>query len=255
MPNRAPLDLSQLSLRSLPGRGADRAYVVGGSGSGKSELADQLGFDWDRRYWNKKGKRLILDRKPRYKAQWNINGTKATRRYKNWDHGPLVYGSVLVEEPRDLEMAWKLGYHVAVCQGDSDSDIPRMLAVAEEYHKRARASQPQLLQVDECLLFFGPTGQPKGGNDILKTYVIAGRERGVASIFCSQRTKGLPPSIMEELNRLYLFRLDYKDDFKRLQEMGAPVEMEDVPTEEHEFMYWTKASYRDLWGPYKLDLG
>jgi hypothetical protein len=251
-----PLSLERISLRSVRGQGADRAILIGGSGSGKSTLADYLGEDWDRRYADRRGKRLILDRKPRYRAEFTPDGSRraAERRYRHWDHGAFVQGSVLVEEPADLDLVWSLGHRVAIVQGDSDADIPRMLRVVEHFYRKGRARHPQLLQVDEGLLFFGPTGQPKGGSDILKSIFIAGRERGTASLFCSQRTKGWPPSILEEANRLYLFRLDFTDDVKRLREMGAPVGPGDIPSRPYEFRYWTKADYHRLYGPYRLVL-
>ena len=248
------MDIGQVSLRAVKGKGADRGLLVGGSGSGKSELGDRLGLDWDARYARVGGRRLVLDRKPRYKAEWTAQGIPAKRLYRHWDHGSFIPGSVLVSTPEDLDLAWSLGYRVAICQGFSDADIPRMLAVARRFHDQARAARPQLLYVDEMLYFFGSTGMPKGGDDILKVYVVGGRERGLASLFASQRTKGFPPSVLEEANRLYLFRLDFVDDVKRLREMGAPVGPEDVPTEEHVFRYWYKADYRRLYGPYQLSL-
>lgn len=246
------MELGQISLRSLKGRGADRAICVGGAGSGKSTLADRLGEDWDERYSAVDGRRLILDVKPRYKAEKAATGASAARRYKHWAHGAPVRGSMLVEEPGDLELCWSTGHRVAIAQGDGDEDIPRLLSIARAYLKGARANRPQLLHVDEMLYFFGPTGQPKGGSDVLKTYVVGGRERGVGTLMCSQRTKGFPPSVLEEVNRLYLFRLDFVDDVKRLREMGAPVDVEDIPREEHYFRYWYKRDYDTLWGPYKL---
>lgn len=246
------MDLGQLSLRSLKGRGADRAICIGGAGSGKSTLADDLGADWDERYEPKDGRRLILDAKPRYRAEHLPTGTPAKRRYKHWSHGAAVARSMLVETPEDLDLCWRTGHRVAIAQGDSDADIPRLLSIAEAYLKDGRASRPQLLHVDEMLYFFGPTGHPKGGSDVLKRYVVGGRERGVGSLMCSQRTKGFPPSVLEEVNRLYLFRLDFREDVKRLREMGAPVEDEDVPRKEYEFKYWTKRDYDRLYGPFKL---
>ena len=56
------------------------------------------------------------------------------------------------------------------------------------------------------------------------------------------------------MSRLYLFRIDYSKDIARLQEMGAPVDEESMPTREYEFAYWTKKAYSDLFGPYKLAL-
>ncbi len=58
---------------------------------------------------------------------------------------------------------------------------------------------------------------------------------------------------MEELSRCYLFRLDYRADAKRLQEMGAPENLE-PPRRMHEFRYWTKRDYETVYGPYKLSL-
>ena len=78
----------------------------------------------------------------------------------------------------------------------------------------------------------------------------AGRERGCGLLAGSQRTRGIPATLMSELTKLYRFRLDYVADAKRFGEMGAP-EMAN-PTREHVFWYWTKDSYTRAWGPYRL---
>lgn len=246
------MDLQQISLR-VTKNGAERALVVGGVGSGKSTLADYLGTDFTRRYT--KSRRLIADTKPRYRAEVTIQGRKAKHLYKKWGHGQAVPGSVLVYEPEDLALAWDLGYRVAIVQGESMADLVRVLDVCEAFFRQANAKVPSLLQVDETCDFFSANGYPKGGSDVMIRVARAGRERGLGGLYCSQRTRAIPVSIIEEMERLYLFRLDAAGDIKRLEEMGAPVTVDDMPREEHAFVYWRKrGGYDDLYGPYRLAL-
>lgn len=248
------LDLDSFTLRCSPKTGAERAMVIGGVGSGKSTLADYLGADFTARY--RKSKRLIVDTKPRYKADHTVQGFSAKGRYKKWGHGQPVTGSVLVEVPEDLELAWSLGHRIAIVQCNSfKREMFRVLAVIEAFFDSANAKTPSLVQFDEALDFFSLNGIPKGNTDVVVRCARAGRERGLGAIYCSQRTKGFPASMLEEINRLYLFRLDSTGDINRLTEFGAPVEEGDVPTEEYLFRYWTKADYQTLYGPYTLDLG
>jgi hypothetical protein len=226
--------------------------VAGGVGAGKSVLADYLGADFTARY--PKSHRLILDSKPRYRAAETINGTSAKRRYRSWGHGQPVLGSVLVESPEHLRLAWDMGWRVAIVQGDGEAERPRMLDVVQEFYKQANARVPQLLQVDELIDWVGQTGMTKYGSDVVVRSARAGRERGLGCLFCSQRTRAIPATILEEMNRLFLFRIDYSADVKRLAEMGAPVDVEDMPTEEFHFKFWTKKDYDHLYGPFKLDL-
>src|SRR5579871_4962564 len=241
---RPPLTLDALSLRK-----AERAFLAGGTETGKSTLADYLGLDFVRRYGvssdgyrlpvKKRARRLLLDSKPRYRARWTVQGVSAARRYKSWDHGPLVPNSVVVDDLADLRSAWELSdCETVIVQGRGRREIPRLVAAADLFLEDCRASQPHLLQVDETMDFFYPNGSPIGGNDAILQFARAGRERGGAALYCSQRTKGIPAQLMEELTRLYAFRLDYKADAKRFQEMGAPPFP--LPTEIHQFMYWYK---------------
>ena len=244
--NRLPT-LADMSLRQQ-----ERGLVLGGVGTGKSTLADLLGQDFIHRYAAKHARRLILDSKPRYRAEHTVNGAPAKRRYKGWSHGAFIPGSVLVDDPDDLELAWKTGARTVIVSGESQRDIPRLAYAAELFLKQARASRPQLLQVDETCDFFHTNGSPIGGNDSLIRVARAGRERGCGGLYGSQRTKGIPPTLMEEMTRLYCFRVDYKADIKRVQEMGAPPFP--MPTKKHQFMYWWKEDYDRVWGPYRLNL-
>lgn len=243
------MGLEQISLRQR-----ERGFVVGGTDTGKSTLADMLGAEFIERYAAQDARRLILDTKPRYRAEFTARGGPAKRRYKAWDHGPALGGSVVVDEPGDLKLAWETGYRTAIAQGNGDdpSVIARLSATAATFLESSRTGRPQLLQVDESMDFFHANGAPIGGNNALVRTARAGRERGTSGLYCSQRTKNIPAQLMSEMSRLYCFRLDFKADARRLEEMGAPPFP--LPTKTQQFMYWWKGDYEHVWGPYKLNL-
>lgn len=240
-----PISLDRISLRK-----SERGLLIGGTGSGKSTLGDLLGLDWDRRYPT--ARRLIVDSKPRYRAQWTTAGVEAARRYRSWGHGQPVPGSVVVDRPEDLQLVWKLGYRVAIAQGES-RDVPRLVATMREFYRQADARRPSLIQVDECLDFFHANGAAIGGDPVIVQTARAGRERGVSLLAGSQRTYQMPATLMTEVTKLWAFALDSTKDAKRFQEFGCPVFT--IPETDHVFRYWTKRDKRTVWGPYELNLG
>lgn len=185
-------------------------------------------------------------------------GTSAAHRYRNWEHGPAVAGSVVVDSPDELKSAWRLGARVVIAQCETSMEIGRLVATARAFLRDSKANRPQLVQVDETLDFFHSNGAPRGGDDTIVQLARAGRERGTAVMYASQRTKGIPPTLMGEMSRLYALRIDYVSDAKRLQEMGAPPFP--MPTRPQQFMYWWKGdrahpeAYRQVFGPYRLEL-
>jgi len=247
MATKPTVTMEQLSLRHK-----ERGLLIGGTGSGKSTLLEPLILDYLTRYRARSPRVLILDSKPRFRATYTSNGTSAKRRFRGWDHGPELPGSVLVHTAGEMADAWKLGASIVVAQGPSELDLPKLTGCADHFLADARVARPQLLVVDEALDFFNASGaNVRGTSDALKRVARAGRERGVAALYASQRTKGLPVQLVSELTKLYLFRLDFVDDVKRLQEAGFPAG-ELPPDDDHEFRYWTKADRRVVWGPYKL---
>jgi hypothetical protein len=172
----------------------------------------------------------------------------ARRRYRDWDHGPTVPGSVLVQDPGDMDTAYKLGYRTTVCS--TEGWTPEQDACVRWFHEHARASRPQLLVVDETKDHFHGNGNARGDG---KLVVVArtGAERGESGLYCSQRTQGIGGDLLEHMTRLYAFRLDNVKDARRFQEFGAPAF--ELPTDEHLFRYWWKGDYRRVWGPYYLD--
>lgn len=241
----------QTGLAKLSLRQRERGLLVGGTNTGKSTLGEALIVDFHARY--PKSRTLILDSKPRFRGAYEVSGRRAKRRYKKWQHGPTVPDSVVVSDAADMGVAWATEARIVIAQGDGSRDLPMLLQCARSFLDDSRAGRPQLLFVDETMDFFTSSAQPRGGDDILVRVARAGRERGCAALYCTQRTAGIPAQLIEELTKLYLFRLDYSKDVKRLYEMGAPTWLT-PPDEERVFYYWTKLAYRNVYGPYSLDL-
>lgn len=240
-----------ISLESISLRKQERGLIVGGVDSGKSTLAGLLCQDFVHRYTAAGARLLILDSKPRFRAEWTVQGVAAAPRYRKWSHGPVLAGSCVVDNPGDLEFAFKR-HRIVIVQSMSGRELPRLAKAAKLFLDESRASRPQLVYVDETLDFFHKNGSPKGGDDIIIVLARAGRERGTAALYGSQRTYGLDAVLLGEMSRMYALRLDSRKDAGRLQEFGAPPFA--MPLEPHEFMYWWKGDYRRVWGPYKLQL-
>lgn len=238
----APLDIGTISLRQR-----EHALLAGGTQVGKSTLSDELQADFLYRYKGKKARNHISDTKPRYRAEWLPSGAPAKRRYKNWDHGQLVPGSVLVESPEDMDLAWGLGYRTTICSGEQWT--PNQDGCIRHFHEKARRGRPQLLTVDETKDHFYGNGMARGEGKLVSV-ARAGAERGESGLYCTQRTKGISADLMEMMQRLYAFRLDNKKDAKRFQEFGAPEFT--LPTDKYRFVYWWKGDYHHTWGPYQL---
>lgn len=240
------MDLGHISLRQR-----ERALLAGGVDSGKSTLEEALVADFYARYDN--SRILLVDSKPRFRAQYEVGGAPATRRYRNWDHGPLVPGSVVVTRPEDMDLAWSTGARIVIAQAQGSKMFPAIVACAERFYDEARASRPQLTAVDETMDLFRQNGTPIGGDALIRT-ARSGREIGLAGLYCSQRTKGIPGQLLDYLEKLYLFRVDAIEDVKRTWEMGAPRDLA-APAKKRQFNYWTKADYHTVYGPYTLQLG
>lgn len=101
--------------------------------------------------------------------------------------------------------------------------------------KSQRHERKTMLYIDEGMDFFGPTGVSRYGNAIQRSF-RAGREKGMTSVIGLQRPKTINLQTLTEMNVLYLFRLQYQDDVKRLQEMGLPAGTQ-APDEDFNFLW------------------
>jgi len=217
----------------------ERMILIGGTQVGKSTAEAQILASVRAR--EPKSLHLILDSKPRFRAEWTLTGIK--KRYRGMDHGELIPGSVLVEDPKDLDLAIARGYTVMICQvKDQEHANPKRLTwMAQHFFEKSRSKVLRYLWVDEILDFFTVNGQAKTGSaPSIQAVARAGAERGMGLVVCSQRTKGVPPEIISMMSKLLLFMLDNKDDVKHLSWMGAPANLE-APDDNYEFYFWDKA--------------
>lgn len=236
------LDLSAIKLRVIPDEGPERELLAGGTRSGKSTLGEVQLLKFLRDYIS--ARTLIIDSKPRFRAEWELNGVRADWRYRKWRHGSFIPGSVRLDifaTDFGLANAWKLGHRVAIAQTEKRAERPLLLLAIEKFFDQAKWGKWQMLFVDELADFFNKSGFPLAGLDSIERSVRAGGERGQGGIFGTQRPRGIPIPLMSEMNKLGLFRLDFAPDVAHLHNGGLPDDIE-PPIENRIFYLYDKAS-------------
>ena len=229
-----------LGYRDIQFMPRERHLFLGKTRSGKSTVMDQLGQHWTHTQPNPRT--LILDSKPRFRAEWELNGLSASRRYRNWQRGPTVPDSVALDFSgrsgsirAQLKQAWGLGHHVVIAQTPEQSELGYLRAAAHWFYADARDTYSQLLIVDELADFFGTTGAASRGDALLKA-VRSGGEMNIAFAGGAQRPKGLPQSFMTEVSAVYLFKLQSYKDMAHLESLGLPGDAA-PPRQKYVFFY------------------
>lgn len=207
---------------------ASRAFLVGMTGTGKSTLGEVLMNEYKRAYSSSKriARTLIVDTKPRWRAEKEINGipTSITRRYSKWGYGSgIIPKSFALSGASDsigheLDQVWRLGGEVAIAHAETEDEWPYVSEVATRFYERYGADTPRLIFVDELADFF----KFRSLGDIFQRISRNGRERNVALIAGSQRPRKVPLEIMTEMTRLYMFKLDFREDIQRILQFGIP---------------------------------
>lgn len=240
----------------------DRVVIAGGSESGKSTIAagsKDFAFNntiLGRFHYNyKDSKILIVDSKPRFRAQYKTNGLSDKKTYASWSHGAYIPTSIrcdLTIEDLDLALARS---NIVICQSDDiDNEYVAVANLINHFRNNANTSESRLVFIDEIMDFYTSNGTPKSGTgNMLIRCARAGAERNISTVIATQRLKGIPPQFFELCTRIYLFRLDYTPDYKRLQEAGAPKEFL-PPLYNHEFKLWDKKNRDIIEGVYKIQL-
>lgn len=219
---------------------AGRSMILGRTGSGKSTLLDLLLKRYLQIYPTARA--LIIDSKPRFKAQWSTDGITAKRHYKNWSRGEYVPGSYRIDLEADykqqLDAVWRARASIAIaqCPPGSIADLHALELVATCFYREYSDRTPRIILVDELADFFEVR---KSGGGIFWQTARSGRELNVALMAGSQRPSYIPNVVMTESDRLYLFTLDYVEDMKKVYSMGVPKTVT-VPQIEHSFFYWDK---------------
>lgn len=229
--------MAELKAVALPT--SARGFLVGGTGTGKTTLAERLIQTFQTS--NPTAKILILDSKPRFRAEWQVNGISAARLYKKWGYGGFFPGSYvlpLVDPSSELRAVWRSGGHVAIAQVERKSYVEALRIVASRFYEDYGARIPRLVYVDEVADFYDGSGRA-AIDDPIQAIARAGRERNVSLLVATQRPKGVPKSLLTEMSQLYMFGLDWRDDQEHLRDMGLP---DDAPYPEwdHSFLFWDK---------------
>jgi energy-coupling factor transporter ATP-binding protein EcfA2 len=244
--------VQQASTSQLALRKGERGLIGGRSGSGKSTLAHPALIN---AYLNtyKNSIALIADTKPRFRADVDLHGMSAAHHYRGMDHGvPLIPDSVRLNlgawPDFGIKDAIQLGHRVLIAQTDGSEDQNMLVAHAiDRFYKHARFTKPSLVYVDELLDFYNLNGTPKRGmpNSCLRC-ARAGREKGLASLFSTQRLKGIPIQIIAELSKVFVGTLDVEDDLDHLESNGGIPYGLALPSTDRVFTFYDKQARSSL---------
>jgi hypothetical protein len=242
---------------------ASRAFLVGTTGTGKSTLMETMMKEYQMHFSPKEDKKkavrtLIIDTKPRFKAQWEMNGfsTEITRRYKKWGYGSGIIPNSHTLANRasiknELDEIWSLGSNIAICHTERESEWEYASRCATTFYEGYGAGIPRLLIVDELADFF----KFRSLGDIFQRVARNGRERDCALLCGSQRPRKVPVEVLTEMTRIYMFELDFIEDLKRVWDFGVP--RNTVEPEGHTFYLYDRhlKSKEPSNKYYELDLG
>ena len=237
-------DIDVSSVLTLPK--ASRAFLVGTTGTGKSTLGEVLMNEYRLAYSKKKKpvRTLIIDTKPRWKAEKLINGipTSWTGRYRKWGYGSGVLpGSYALPGKYiyswggikdDLDQIWRLGGDIAIAHAETEEEWDYVSRAASTFYEGYGADIPRLLFVDELADFY----KYRALGDIFQRVSRNGRERNVALIAGSQRPRKVPLEVLTEMQRMYLFECDFEEDLQRVFQFGIPRDVV-IPTGHTFYMY------------------
>lgn len=222
---------------------ASRAFLVGTTGTGKSTLMEVMMKEYQQAYSLKDFpvRSLIVDTKPRFRAQWELSGisTDVSRRYSRWGYGSgPIPGSYALSNQRsiksELDQVWGMGGTTAIIHTERESQWEYASRVATAFYESYGSRYPRLLLVDELADFF----KYRSLGDIFQRVARNGRERDVAFVSGSQRPRKVPVEVMTEMMRLYMFQLDFDEDLKHVKQFGIPKDI--VEPEGFAFHMWDK---------------
>lgn len=217
---------------------APRAYIVGMTDTGKSTLMEVLYNEYRRTVSNLRT--LIIDTKPRFRAHYEISGisTAASGRYNKWGESGsrIIPGSYVlpnVDNPkRFMDKVWRLGGTTIIAQADGKADWGYTVNAARHFYEDYGTDEaPRLIIVDELADFF----EQRSLADIFQRLARNGRERDCALVCGSQRPRKVPVEIMTEMRCLYMFELQFEEDWKHLIQFGIP---QDVSRPEGHVFYF-----------------
>lgn len=187
-------------------RRGDRAAIVGRTGSGKSVLLRSLLGSYSRAVLIDPKGRAVMD-------GWGTSYGVAdfVRRF------PAEPRLVLRPGPGEDRRTWldRVCWHV-YRHGETALGVDEVIGVVDA-NKRAAG-------FDACM--------------------TQGRELGVTGLVCTQRPRGVPPTIISEADHLFVFALNREDDRRAVAETTGPYP--NPPAGTFRFVYWAPALDRPI---------
>lgn len=182
-------------------RRGDRAAIVGRTGSGKSVMLRHLLTRYSRA--------VLVDPKGRASMP-------------GW---PVVYGSA------EFRKRWPAEPRIVVRPGAGEERRAWLDAVCWHVYRHGETA----LGIDEVVGVVDASRRSPGF-DACQTQ---GRELGITMLTCTQRPRGVPPTILSEADHLFIFALNREDDRKAIAETCGPYPTPSSGT--YRFVYWSPA--------------
>lgn len=218
---------------------SERGLLVGMTGTGKSTLGTDLIWRFRRLYPGSLV--LIIDSKPRFRAQYRQDGMEV--RYKNWVEGDYFPGSVALTRPVPLKEARKFGSIFIYQSTDEKGNIiigyeDGVDILAQDLFRLSNPKNaPTLIFFDEFYDVLNGGLAAIASKPVLKT-IRAGREKGMAVLMGAQRPRSIPVPALSEVTKFYVFRLEFVEDLKYMTKHGIPAIGQ--PHDEHGFIFADK---------------
>lgn len=187
-------------------RRGDRAAIVGRTGSGKSVMLRHLLRGYSRA--------VLVDPKGRAAL----------------DGWPVVYGI-----PAFLR-AWPATPRVIVRPGAGEDRRAWLDRIAWHVYRHGETA----FGADEVIGVVDANRRAPGFDALL----TQGRELGITALICTQRPRGVPPTILSEADHLFVFALNREDDRRAVAETIGPYASPVAGT--FRYVYWSPAVDRPI---------
>lgn len=215
-------------LADIAPKRAERVVVTGGTRSGKSCLTDFI-----MRYLMSAFltmEIILLDTKPRFRAEKTTYGRSAEGHYASWRKGPLVPHSVRIDldSSHPMRRAFRNDTRVAILQssrpgGSTVAERLRILDIAYTWWSNRDNGNPRFIIADEGMHFYRKNGYSiETKQNLFMEIAQTGGELDTGMIFETQLLRSIDSMILDHLSRLYLYYLRDSRDIKRLFEIGVP---------------------------------